>query len=101
MFKWIANFYHALTHPTAGDFLTTLKAKAETAYGAELAKVEKAYADDLAVIEGIAHKELDALQHTIEHAQERIRTLLASEIDLGERNVEAAMLHLNLAKAVK
>ncbi|HCE07061.1 MAG TPA: hypothetical protein DEQ40_00375 [Oxalobacteraceae bacterium] len=100
MLKWLANIYHALLSPTAGEYLTKLKANAEAGYSAELAKVEKVYAADLAVVEAVGHKELNALEHTIAHAQERVKALLASEVDLGERNVDAAMLHLNLTKAV-
>lgn len=101
MLKWLSNLYHALTQPTAGGFITQLKARAERDWEIKVDKAKAAFDRDMAHVEAVAHQELTALENQVEHAQARIKALLDTEIDLGERNVAAAMLHLNLTKAVK
>lgn len=99
MLKWLVNWYHGLFAPTTGDHIGGIITRAEASYRANLETVEKVYAKERAVAVSIAHKELDLLEGVIERARARTHALLASEVDMGERNVDAAMLHLNLTKA--
>lgn len=99
--KWLKALYHSLTAASAGETIAKLKNTAEADYRVALAKVEETFAKDLAALSALGHRELDALEHMVAVAQARIADLLASEVDLGHRNGDAAALHRDLSKAVK